>query len=197
MAPPFCAGCGREAPRSAPPSFRCQDCARELPRIDGIRAAARYDGPIRSAVHRLKYDGRRAVAGQLAGYLAEAASDLPADAVVPLPLHPNRLRVRGYNQSELLAHELASRLGLPLLLAAQRVRETEDQIGKNRRQRQENVKGAFACADRDLVAGRHLLLVDDVCTTGSTLFACAAPLLKAGAASVWGLAIARQDSGRL
>ncbi|MBV8084155.1 MAG: ComF family protein [Chloroflexi bacterium] len=197
MAPPFCASCGREAPRTAPPTFRCQDCARELPRIDGIRAAARYEGAIRSAVHRLKYDGRRAMAGQLAAYLVRAAAELPGEAVVPLPLHPNRLRVRGYNQSELLARELASRLGLPLLLAAERVRETEDQIGKNRRQRQQNVKGAFVCADRSLVAGRALLLVDDVCTTGSTLFACAEPLLKAGAASVWGLAVARQDSGRL
>jgi len=196
MQPPFCAGCGREVWRGAPPGFRCQDCARDQPRIDGIRAAARYEGPIRTAVHRLKYDGRRAIAGHLASYLAAAAAALPIDAVVPLPLHPNRQRIRGYNQSELLARELAAQLGLPLVLAAARIRETEDQIGKNRRQRQQNVKGAFACTGPSLVAGRRVLLVDDVCTTGSTLFACAAPLLQAGAASVWGLAVARQDSGR-
>lgn len=196
MEPPFCAGCGREVWRGAQPGFRCQDCARDRPRIDGVRAAARYDGAIRTAVHRLKYDGRRAIAGQLAAYLAGAAADLPADAVIPLPLHPNRQRVRGYNQSELLARELATKLGLPLVLAAERIRETEDQIGKNRRQRQLNVHGAFACLDPPLVASRRLLLVDDVCTTGSTLFACAEPLLKAGAAAVWGLAVARQDSGR-
>jgi ComF family protein len=193
MTPPLCECCGREVGGSN----RCQDCARSRPRIDGIRAASRFEGVVRTAVHRLKYNGQRALAEPLAELLAKTSHTLPvADGVVPLPLHQARERERGYNQSALLATELGRRLDLPVLLAATRTRKTEDQIGLRRRQRQVNVKGAFACSRPELVAGRNLLLVDDVCTTGSTLLSCAEPLLQAGAAGVWGLVVARQDYER-
>jgi ComF family protein len=193
MTPPLCASCGREVGAGN----RCQDCAREQPRIDGIRACSRFEGAVRTAVHRLKYNGQRALAEPLAELLERTARELPsADAIVPLPLHPARERERGYNQSGLLAVALAGRLELPVLPAAVRTRKTNDQVGLTRRERQENVRGAFACPDPALVAGRRLLLVDDVCTTGSTLVACAAPLLRANAASVRGLVVARQDYER-
>ncbi|MBV9121212.1 MAG: ComF family protein [Chloroflexi bacterium] len=158
----------------------------------------RYDGAVRLAIHRLKYNGQRALAEPLGDYLSSVAEDagLTADMIVPLPLHPRRLRQRGYNQSELLARRAGQRLGLPVARAAIRNRDTADQIGLSRRQRQDNVRGAFACCDPDAVRGKRLLLIDDVCTTGSSLFACAAPLLRAGAGEVWGLAVARQDHER-
>jgi len=193
MTPPLCECCGREVGAGD----RCQDCARERPAINGIRAVSRYEGAVREAIHHLKYNGQRALAEPLAELLQRPAAGVPpADAIVPLPLHPSRERARGYNQSALLARELGRRLDVPVLAAARRIRETRDQIGLNRRERQANVRGAFACSKPEAVAGKHLLLVDDVCTTGSTLLACAEPLLKAKAASVWGLVVARQDYER-
>jgi ComF family protein len=193
LKPPLCDCCGREIGAGS----RCQECARERPRIDGIRACSRFEGAIRQAIHRLKYGGQRSLAQPLAELQVQVARQLPrADAVVPVPLHPARERRRGYNQSALLATELAGLMGLPLEPAARRVRETEDQVKLDRRARQANVKGAFACLDPSAIAGRRLLLVDDVCTTGSTLLACAEPMLRAGAAGVWGLVVARQDEER-
>ncbi len=193
MTPPLCECCGREVGAGN----RCQDCARARPRIDGIRACSRFEGAVRHAVHRLKYNGQRGLAEPLANFLEKTAHGLPgADAIVPVPLHPSRQRQRGYNQSALLSRELGRRLGLPVVDAVCRVRQTQDQIGLARRQRQDNVKGAFACPQPELASARNLLLVDDVCTTGSTMVACAEPLLRAGAASVWGLVVARQDYER-
>ncbi len=193
MTPPLCECCGREVGHGP----RCQDCARDRPGIHGIRAAARYDGAVRLAIHRLKYNGHRAMAQPLAGFLEPVVGQLPpATVLAPLPLHPKRERQRGYNQARLLADHLGRRLGLPVVDAAARVRETGEQVGRSRAERQTNVKGAFVCADPGLVAGQTVLLIDDVCTTGSTLFACATPLLRAGAAQVWGLVVARQDQGR-
>jgi len=113
-----------------------------------------------------------------------------------VPLHPSRERQRGYNQSALLARALGERLDLPVVETVSRVRKTDTQVGLDRRKRQDNVKGAFACPQPELASARNLLLVDDVCTTGSTMVACAEPLLRAGAASVWGLVVARQDYER-
>jgi ComF family protein len=151
-------------------------------------------GPIREGVHLLKYQGVRAAAPELARLLAQylAAHPMPADLISPVPLHPRRLRARGYNQSTLLARELAKLSGLPLherMLA--RTRDTPPQVeAPSREERRANVDGGFeATAD---AAGRAVVLVDDVATTGSTLSACAAALKAAGAASVWGLVLARE-----
>lgn len=152
---------------------------------------------MRQAVHRLKYGGQRSLAEPLADLLAELVRKLPpADAIVPLPLHPHRERQRGYNQASLLARALGARLNLPVVDAVARIKETKEQVGKNRHERIVNVKGAFACIAPDQVRDRRLLLVDDVCTTGSTLLACAEPLFRAKAQSVWGVVVARQDYER-
>ncbi|MDP6226402.1 MAG: phosphoribosyltransferase family protein, partial [Dehalococcoidia bacterium] len=116
----------------------------------------------------------------------------PGEVLVPVPLHPNRLRNRGYNQSALLARELAKLSGLALdqgLLA--RVTNAPPQAGTaSRRRRRANVEGGFRCTGE--AGGKAVVLVDDVATTGSTLSACAAALKAAGAASVWGLVLARE-----
>jgi ComF family protein len=134
--------------------------------------------------------------GQL---LAETYIDykLQADILLPVPLHPERLRERGYNQSALLARTCANKLGITYredLLVRQRA--TSPQVGLSFHERLCNVSGAFQAAfpfTTEALAGRRILIVDDVCTTGATIEACAAPLFAAGARSVWGLVLARPD----
>jgi len=116
---------------------------------------------------------------------------LQADVIVPVPLHSSRYKERGYNQCELLVKQLAVNLDLSIdKVTLQRTRMTESQMTLGISERHQNVKAAFACRD-DRLAGRRVLLVDDVCTTGSTLDACAAALKESGVTSVWGLTLAR------
>ena len=117
---------------------------------------------------------------------------MPGDLLMPVPLHPRRLRSRGYNQSALLAKGLSKKLGLEMdqrLLV--RTRNTPPQVNASRDDRRENVQGSFRCVGP--VLGRAVILVDDVATTGSTLSACATALKAAGAASAWGLVLARES----
>jgi ComF family protein len=145
------------------------------------------------AIHRFKYEGRRPLERPLAALLEErlALEGLPAAAVVAVPLHPRRLRERGYNQSELLAGRLRRRTGLrrpPGELL--RVRDTLPQVGQDRLRRLQNVRGAFRWEGK-LLRGMPVIAVDDVTTTGATLDACAVALREAGASSVIGLTLAR------
>ena len=126
----------------------------------------------------------------LAGYIAERRT--PGDVIVAVPLHRRRLRTRGYNQSELLARDLSKITGLPWgkgTLA--RVKDAPPQVeAATRAQRRANVEGSYEVTGD--VDGRRVLLIDDVVTTGATMSSCAAALKQAGAASVWGLALARE-----
>ena len=153
------------------------------------------DGRAREAVHGLKYRGWKALAGPMGGLLAEnlAEEPLPFDVVLPVPLHPGRLRQRGYNQSELLAAELGRRVGLPMATGyLRRVRDSSPQArSPSAEQRWGNVAGAFTCREAG-VYKRRVLLVDDVCTTGATLEACSMAVRGAGATSVFGLTFARE-----
>jgi ComF family protein len=170
----------------------CQVCRASRPVVDGIRSVAYFEGPLRQAVHDFKYRGVRALAQPLAGLLVEyqRTQHLPADVVVPVPLHPQREAERGYNQAALLAEVLGDALGLPVALhLLERVRPTPPQVGLNAAERRSNVHAAFR-ATRE-AAARRVLLVDDVCTTGATLNACGAALKAQGARSVWGLTLAR------
>jgi ComF family protein len=152
------------------------------------------EGPIREAIHKLKYRNLRAAAPELGSLLADylATTPVPGGVIVPVPLHSHRLRSRGYNQSALLARELGKLTGLPVnerLLA--RTKDTPPQVSAaNQEERRRNVAGGFACVGD--AAGQAVLLLDDVVTTGSTMSACAAALKAAGTASVWGLALARE-----
>ena len=191
MRPPLCDRCGRPLPGGGP----CPLCRDWPGDIDGVRSVFRFDGAVRQAVHSLKYRNVKALAHPLAQLMAEylACQRLPVDVVVPVPLHPARLRRRGYNQSQLLASELAGLASLPLVEGA--LRRTKDTPPQARsggiEERHGNVADAFACRGSE-VRGRHCLLVDDVYTSGATLGACAAALKAAGAREVWGLTLAME-----
>jgi ComF family protein len=150
---------------------------------------------MRQAIYELKYHNLRALAAPLAEMLYHyfRASPLPVEVLVPVPLHPRRLRERGYNQSRLLARELGRLAGLPMIDdCLVRQRHTSPQARtSNVAERRSNTAGAFACRDQRL-RGKQVLLIDDVATSGATLDACAAVLKAGGATSVWGLVMARE-----
>jgi len=185
---PTCRRCGRPLPQDA----LCDDCRSQASHLDGIIAAVVFAGPVREAIHSLKYGNGRALAAPLAAFMVDAwrRAELSADCIVPVPLHASRLAERGYNQSALLARALASAISLPAdEKLVTRSKATRQQALLNAAERRENVKDAFLC--RATAAGKRIVLVDDVCTTGSTLEACAAALRAAGAARVWALTLAR------
>jgi ComF family protein len=184
-----CRRCGRPLVKEA----RCLACQRDPLAIDGIVAAAEYSGPVRAAVLRFKYRYRRDLARALEQVLLRgtAARLPPADLVIPVPLHPSRRRARGFNQAEDLARALAGHLGCHYdSHALVRVLLTPPQAGLSRLERRRNLAGAFR-AQPPRVAGRRVIVVDDVCTTGSTLEACAEALRVAGTLEVWGCTVAR------
>jgi ComF family protein len=175
---------------------RCGACRLTPPAFSYARTAARYGDTVRLAVHALKFRGRRALAAPLGDLLAEidpATLPVPApDLIVPVPLHARRQRERGFNQAVLLARRLGRGWGVPVesrVLA--RRRATAPQTDLPAAARRGNVRGAFSARHPGWVAGRHVVLVDDVFTTGSTVDACARCLLDAGATAVGVLTVAR------
>jgi ComF family protein len=187
-----CWHCGRPLAR---PQL-CAACAGAPSPITRIYAVAYSAGVLRRAIHRLKYVGQTQLAEPLGALLADwwLAHPLRVDLLAPTPLHPARERQRGFNQATLLARRLSRAAGIPCAEhLVRRQRDTRPQVGLNARERAQNVAGAFI-ADAGAVAGRRILLIDDVCTTGATLEACATALRAAGAADVWGLVVARARS---
>ena len=192
---PMCAACGLPFASAAEDGALCGACLARPPRFEA-RAALAYEGPAREVVLRLKHADRPHLAVDMVGHLRRAAGDwLDGDALlVPVPLHRWRLWRRGYNQAAELAKVLGKATGTPVRVdALRRVRATRSSQGLNPRQRRRNVAGAFRVADRAraAVAGRCIILVDDVLTTGATADACARALKRAGAASVRLLTLAR------
>lgn len=162
--------------------------------LDGLRAACSFEGIVRQAIHDLKYRQSRFLAPVAADLLARSLATRPlqADLLIPVPLAGARRRERGYNQSELIVDHLAAAVGVPSAPGGlERVRETPPQVGRSAAERRLNVRDAFGCPDPSAVAGRRVVLVDDVATTGATLRACAEPLKAAGATRVYGLVVAR------
>jgi ComF family protein len=161
----------------------CRACERHAPRFVRAVAAGAYTGVVREAVHALKYRGQRAAAHPLAERVASSPHFPAGDwLVVPVPLTAKRKRERGFNQAALLGRAIARLRKLPYADALARTVETTPQHGLSREARQHNLAGAFAC--RKPVAGRRVLLVDDVLTTGATVDAAADVLLAAGAVEV-------------
>ena len=179
----------------------CGLCRRLEPPFVKAAAYGSYEGGLRELIHLLKYDQVRPAASVLGRMLAEAISDLQplfADLptlVMPVPLHARKYRQRSFNQAELIARSALKFLpGTDLRLSCsvlQRTRETQSQIGLSRHQRRENMRGAFAVARREEIAGREVLLVDDVFTTGTTVSECARVLRRAGASKVYVATVAR------
>lgn len=187
--PPFCTRCGGAVAVDG----LCARCRVSPLQIECIRSAVYFEGVLREAVHWLKYRGRTALAGPLGDLMAAywVQHPMPIDAVVPVPLHAARLRERGYNQAALLAREMARRVGLVVdERALVRQRATASQTELNASQRKENVRDAFRCFGNSL-AGKRVLVVDDVCTTGATLEACAVALYEGGVCGVQALTLAR------
>ncbi len=192
---PLCAWCGYPL-NSTQTCPSCQTTERATTALTGIRSVALFEGPLRHALHRLKYKRDVILADTLARLMVDAWRGwaLPGEVVIPVPLSERRLRERGYNQAGLLARAFAELTGLRYApQAVARIRHTESQVTLNAAQRQSNVVGAFQ-ARAGAVAGRVILLIDDVCTTKSTLTSTAQALRDAGAAAVWGFTLGRAYS---
>ena len=169
----------------------CGRCLKHRPAFDATAAALLYRFPADVLVQRLKYGGELACANVLGELLAEAVLPLPRpDLLIPMPLHPDRLRGRGFNQAVELARPIARRLDIELdVSACRRLRDTPAQAGLDLSARRRNVRGAFAC-DAELT-GRRVAIVDDVLTSGATLDALATVLRKGGAVEVRAWVVAR------
>jgi ComF family protein len=151
---------------------------------------------VRQAIHQFKYRNQHALAPALARLMADfwRANPIPADLLIPVPLHPVRQRERGYNQADLLARALGDMMNLPVITTGfKRVRHTQSQMSLDAADRRENVQSAFAYLSRgdNRISGQRVVVIDDVCTTGSTMEACSLALKAAGASVVWGFTLAR------
>jgi ComF family protein len=192
----FCVQCRTPFLNPAPldEEGRCGLCRRGLRGFDAAYSFGAYEDTLRELIHLFKYGRIRTLAGPLGELIASAAPrDQAFDAVMPVPLHWRRRLERGFNQSELLARAVARRYGLRVTNAVRRKRPTPAQAGLSHAGRRANVVGAFKVTRPQAVAGRRVLLVDDVMTTGATAGACAAALRRAGASYVALLALARVD----
>lgn len=189
---PLCLCCGRMFASPDGGDRVCGDCQTEPPPFARARAAALYEGPVAAAIKHFKF-GRQIVHLPLLKSWLNRRECLElvaeADLLLPVPLHPRRLKARGFNQALLLARAFPDKpVGLAVLT---RVRYTRPQMELKPRERRENVKGAFAVAQPVEVKGKNILLVDDLFTTGSTVRECAKVLRRAGAARVEVLTVAR------
>ncbi len=210
ITPPICDACGDPLPswRVVSRAQRCCPRCRRSPRaVDRGRAIGEYDGRLRHIIHAFKYGGRRSLAAPLGALVRRHGADLldAADCAVPVPLHARRRRARGFNQ----AAELVAHLGLPVVEALRRIRDTPSQTQLPAGRRHRNVRDAFGVtrgsgwaplglagadprsARPSAVAGCRVVLVDDVSTTGATLEACARLLKQSGAREVRALTAAR------
>lgn len=189
---PFCLKCGQPIRGE-----KCWNCARRSPSFTAARAVGMYTGGLRQAINDFKYNGRRMLAEPLSGlmhtYLTKSC-DMPwrrVDCMVPVPIHPSRRRVRGYNQTELLTASLGEKVGLPVISdSLVRVKFTGPQVELSGDERRRNVKKSFAVVDKPAIRDKSILLIDDVATTCSTVHECSKTLLFAGARRVYVLCVA-------
>lgn len=194
VAPPHCRTCGHPFLDQS----GCVNCAVRRPAFTHCRSLGLYDGVLRNAIHQFKYRDRPQMAAPLgvllASYARAHAADLHGlrfDGILPVPMHPLRRRLRGYNQSERLAQIVGAELSLPLLSDTLiRIRPTRPQVGLTGEARRTNLQGAFAVRGAEAVRGKTLLLIDDVVTTGSSLYECTLTLKAAGAKAVYALTLA-------
>jgi len=194
--PPYCAGCGLPFPSQETDIHLCSRCLTEQYYFEIHRSCGLYEGTLREGIHRLKYLGDfptvRYFGNLLYSTFQQCFQDWPVDVALPVPLHPRRLRERGFNQALLLARELSKKTKIPLRAKALRkIKYTPTQTGLTGRQRKKNLKGAFQVAQKESLTGRSVLLIDDVYTTGATASECARVLQKAGAQRVAVLTLAR------
>ncbi len=214
--PPVCGGCGKLGQRWCPDcqaqvenihsvnictkcgipltvSGICHHCRQEPPPFQAVRSCAVYQGPLREAIHALKYRGDLGLGETFSHFMLNLLSseNWPIDLVTCVPLSPQRMSERGYNQSSLLARPIALGLGLPYQShLLERTRDTTSQVKLSRNDRIENMRNAFR-ANVKTARNRDILVVDDVTTTGATMLGCAQALMQAGANKVYGITLAR------
>jgi ComF family protein len=196
---PLCPSCGIPFVSRVEEDHLCGDCIRKRPHFDSLAAPFLYEGGIMDAIHQIKYNGRTFIAKSVGGHAASVARERFGETdnflIVPVPLHPKRLRERGFNQSLVLARAIAPGLGAEIdFLSLRRVKYTQPQTGMKKAERRRNVRGAFGLAGSPDLKGKTVMLVDDVATTGSTLNECAKVLKKAGCEKVFCLVLARTAS---
>jgi ComF family protein len=193
---PYCERLGIPFVYDPGPGILSMEAIADPPAYRRARAAVRFDEISRALVHALKYADRLDLAPMMGEWMSGAGRELlaEADALVPVPLHWRRLWARRFNQSAMLADAISAKSGIPVVSGAlKRVKPTAQQVGLSRAERAANIQGAFRvpAEDRATVAGRRLILVDDVLTSGATVDGCARALLRAGAANVDVLIFAR------
>jgi ComF family protein len=202
IAPPYCPRLGIPFAYDPGPGILSMQAIADPPAYQRARAAVRYDDVARSLAHAFKYGDRLDLAPLIGRWMARAGRELTqgADALVPVPLHWRRLWTRRFNQSVVLAEVIGRENGIAVAhTALRRVKATAQQVGLSRAERATNVQGAFRVSPdaKAQVAGRRLVLIDDVLTSGATSDACARALLRAGAAQVDVLVFARVvDAGK-
>ncbi len=193
--PDRCVGCGSHGALFCP---TCRAALRPYPHndpppgLDAMLVPWLYEGPLRQAIHRMKYRSQRRIAAPLGDLLAEYLRRHPqsVDALIPVPLHATRLAERGFNQSSELATRIARATGIPLVSGLERCRDTGHQAQLSRRERHDNIAAAFVWNVYAPPPAR-VLLVDDVLTTGATLVACGDALRAVGTREVRAVALAR------
>lgn len=195
-APPFCHSCGRQLEKRSFAKAVCRSCLRKTLHFDRAFSPCIYDGVTKDLIHKFKYSRKEHLGEPLSNIMIEFIKEyrLPVefvDCVIPVPLSGARIREREFNQSQVLAHRIASAFGKPLVTGClRRHRHTQRQTDTRTEERFANVAGSFSVTDAGAVAGKNILLVDDVLTTGATSSEAAATLKKAGAQIVFVLTIA-------
>ena len=194
--PPICRVCGKPRDKYFTGDL-CEDCSKEIMPFKTARSVVLYDGAMKEAIHKFKFEGRRSLSIPLGGFLVSYLehSDIPAgkiDVIVPLPLSGKRQMKRGYNQSELLANAIAKRFSIVVDDSSLRkIKDITPQFELSREKRLSNIKGAFVCSP---LTGKNVLLLDDIYTTGATVREAAGSLKAAGAGNVYVLTLARAAS---
>jgi ComF family protein len=196
LSEPRCERCSQPFFGAISGPFTCSNCEARKLYFDCAVAPYRSRKAVREFIHRFKYNRHYYLRHQLADWMAHGLSDerltrQVIDGFVPVPLHPARQREREFNQADVLAGLLSRRTGTPVDRCLQRTRYTTTQTQLDRDERMENLRGAFRVRNTADVTGRHLVLIDDVFTTGSTVDECSRILREAGAASVRVLTVAR------
>lgn len=196
IAHPLCPCCGRPFFTESERDHLCGDCLGEEFSFTKVRALGRYEGSLATVIHRFKYRRKFAMAEIfkfLLGHYAPPDLDFSEyQCLVPVPLHPVKLRQRGFNQAVMWAELVSERYGVPLLRTVlKRIEATAPQVELQKKERERNVRGAFAVSKAEAIKGKTVLLLDDVCTTGATMRECARVLRNAGAFRVDGFVVAR------
>lgn len=192
----LCPVCGTTFSDSPAASHLCGNCMENKTYFSCARAVVSYETIILDAIHQFKYGNNISVGARLASFMADFSfPDVDFTGyslIIPVPLHIKRLRQRGFNQSLILARALAKKWQIPVNFSLlKRHKFTETQTGLHKAERNKNIKGAFEVGDKKIIAGKNVILVDDVYTTGATINECARILTKAGAKKVAVLTLAR------